>query len=110
MSKFREDSDYVFVNLFAEPAGRPLGYPAVHKLIGRIAGRTGIAFTAHMLRHTHATELIRAGVPVEVVARLLTHRSSTTTSQTYIHLDAADVREALTRAGAWNQAGNGDRR
>ena len=45
------DSDYVFVNLFAEPAGQPLGYPAVHKLIGRIAERTGIAFTAHMLRH-----------------------------------------------------------
>jgi hypothetical protein len=49
-------------------------------------------------------------VPVEVVARLLTHRSSTTTSQTYIHLDAADVREALTRAGVWNQAGKGDGR
>lgn len=49
-------------------------------------------------------------MPVEVVARLLTHRSSATTSQTYIHLDAADVREALTRAGAWNQAGKGDGR
>jgi integrase/recombinase XerD len=47
------DSGYVFVNLFAEPVGRPLGYPAVHKLIGRIAKRTGIAFTAHLLRHTH---------------------------------------------------------
>jgi integrase len=45
-------------------------------------------------------------VPIEVVARLLTHRSSTTTSQTYIHLDAADVREALVRAGVWDQAGN----
>jgi hypothetical protein len=44
-------------------------------------------------------------VPVEIVARLLTHRSSTTTSQTYIHLQAADVREALTRAGVWNDTG-----
>ena len=102
------DSDYVFVNLFAEPAGQPLGYPAVHRLIGRIAKRTGVAFTAHMLRHTHATELIRNGVPIEVVARLLTHRSSTTTSQTYIHLDAVDVREALTRSGVWDQAGKGN--
>jgi integrase len=102
------DSDYVFVNLFAEPVGQPLGYPAVHRLIGRIAKRTGVAFTAHMLRHTHATELIRNGVPIEVVARLLTHRSSTTTSQTYIHLDAVDVREALTRSGVWDQAGKGN--
>jgi hypothetical protein len=45
-------------------------------------------------------------VPIEIVARLLTHRSSTTTSQTYIHLDAADVREALVRAGVWDQAGS----
>ena len=100
------DSDYVFVNLFAGPVGQPLCYRTVHQLIGRIAERTGIAFTAHMLRHTHATEMIRSGVPIEVVARLLTHRSSTTTSQTYIHLDAADVREALTRAGVWDQGGN----
>ena len=49
------------------------------------------------------TELIRRGVPIEVVARLLTHRSSTTTTQTYIHLDAVDVREALTRAGVWQE-------
>ena len=54
-----------------------------------------------MLRHTHATDLIRAGVPIEVVARLLTHRSSTTTSSTYVHLDAADIRAALARAGVF---------
>ena len=50
--------------------------------------------------------MIRQGVPIEVVARLLTHRSSTTTtSQTYVHLDAADIREALRRAGAWQEEG-----
>jgi site-specific recombinase XerD len=49
--------------------------------------------------------MVRRGVPIEVVARLLTHRSSTTTSQTYVHLDAADIREALRRAGAWQEEG-----
>jgi integrase len=100
------DCDYVFVNLFGGRAGQPLGYQTVHRLAGRISARTGIAFTAHMLRHTHATELIRRGVPIEIVSRLLTHRSSTTTSQTYIHLDATDVRAALTRAGVWDESGN----
>jgi integrase/recombinase XerD len=99
------DSDYVFVNLFGGRIGQPLCYPAVHQLVGRIAARTGIAFTAHMLRHTRATELIRDGVPVEIVARLLTHRSSATTSQAYIHLEADDMRQALARAGAWDAAG-----
>ena len=95
------DSDYVFVNLFAEPYGAPLRYQAVHKLVGRLRARTGIDFTPHMLRHSHATDLLRQGVSVEVVAKLLGHRSSTTTSQTYLHLDAADLRAELERSGAW---------
>jgi len=97
------DSDYVFVNLFGGTIGAAMTYPALHQLIGRIAARTGISFTAHMLRHSHATAMVRQGVPVEVVARLLTHRSPATTSQTYVHLDAADIREALTRAGVWHK-------
>ena len=97
------DSDYVFVNLFGGRIGAAMTYPAVHQLISRIAARTGIVFTAHMLRHSHATGMVRRGVPTEVVARLLTHRSSTTTSQTYVHLDAADIREALRRSGVWQE-------
>jgi integrase/recombinase XerD len=93
------DSDYVFVNLWAEPHGQPLRYQAVHKLVARLRQRSGVTFTLHMLRHTHATALVRAGVPIEIVARLLTHRSSTTTSSTYVHLDITDIRAALSAAG-----------
>ena len=52
------DSDYVFVNLFGGRVGAAMTYPAVHQLIGRIAARTGIGFTAHMPRHSHATAMI----------------------------------------------------
>jgi integrase/recombinase XerD len=97
------DSDYVFVNLFTEPYGRPLRYQAVHQLVRRLRARTGIWFTPHMLRHSRATDLLRHGVGVDVVARLLTHRSSTTTSQTYIHLDVDDLRAELTRSEAWGK-------
>jgi integrase/recombinase XerD len=95
------DSDYVFVNLFAEPYGAPLRYQAVHKLACRLRQRSGVDFTLHMLRHTRATSLLRGGVDVEVVARLLGHRSSATTSQTYAHLGTDDLRAELTRSGAW---------
>jgi len=95
------DSDYVFVNLFAEPYGEPMNYDAVHKLVGRLRARTGIVFNLHMLRHSRATELLRNGVPLEVVSKLLTHRSTATTSGTYSHLDAEDLRAALVDAGAW---------
>ena len=97
------DSDYVFVNLFAEPYGAALRYQAVHQLVRRLRVRTGIDFNLHMLRHSHATDLLRHGVGIDVVARLLTHRSSTTTSQTYAHLETADLRAELVRAGFWNE-------
>src|SRR5664279_4246288 len=100
------ESDYVFVNLFAQPYGRPLRYQAVHQLIRTLRARTGIEFSLHMLRHSRATDLLRHGVGVDVVARLLTHRSSTTTSQTYIHLDVDDLRAELDRCGVW---ADGDR-
>jgi len=96
------DSDYVFVNLWGGRRGAPLTYATVDKLIARIRARTGVEFTAHMLRHTQATDLVRVGVPIEVVARFLTHRSSTTTSETYVHLDVVDIRRALQAAGVWS--------
>ena len=80
-----------------------LSYAAVHKLVEVLQARSGVAFTLHMLRHSRVTELIRSGMAVEVVAKLLTHSSSTTTSQTYVHLDAADIRAALQQAGVWER-------
>jgi integrase/recombinase XerD len=96
------DSDYVFVNLWAAPVGRPLRYQTVTKLVARLRGTTGIVFTPHLLRHARATELIRAGVPIEIVSKMLTHRSVTTTSETYLHLSVEDVRAELVRVGVWN--------
>jgi integrase len=93
------DSDYVFVNLFASPVGRPLGYSAVSGLVGRLRARTGISFSLHVLRHTAASEWIRSGVPIEVVSKLLTHANVTTTSGTYVHLGVEDLRAELGRAG-----------
>ncbi len=46
----------------------------------------------------------RAGVAIEVVSKLLTHRSVTTTSDAYVHLDVEDLRAELVRAGAWEPA------
>ena len=99
------DSDYVFINLFAEPVGAPLRYQAVDALVRRLRKQTGISFTPHTFRHTHATDLIRRGVPIEVVSKRLTHASVSTTSSAYVHLGAEDVRAELVRAGVWAEQG-----
>ncbi len=93
------DSDYVFINLFAEPRGQALSYPAAYDLVKRLRKRTGIDFDPHWCRHTYATRLLRDGVPVEVVSILLGHASITTTQAVYGHLSAEDARRALETAG-----------
>lgn len=93
------DSDYVFVNLWAEPRGHPLTYPAVYDLVRRLRRRTGIDFDPHWWRHTYATRLLRDGAPVEVVSKLLGHASITTTMSFYGHLSVEDARACLEQAG-----------
>jgi len=93
------DSDYVFVNLWAEPYGHPLSYPAVYDLVGRLRRATGVAFGPHMFRHTYATWLLRRGAGMETVKELLGHASVTTTIDTYGHLNVEDARRTLEAAG-----------
>lgn len=93
------DSDYVFVNLWADPVGAPLSYRSVYDQVSRIRKRTGITFSPHVFRHTYATRLLRRGVAVEVVSKLLGHASISTTGDTYSHLSIEDTRRALVAAG-----------
>jgi integrase/recombinase XerD len=93
------DSDYVFVNLWADPLGQAMSYPAVYDLVLRLRRRTGIDFDPHWLRHTAATRMLRDGVPIEVVSMLLGHTSVTTTLNIYGHLTAEDARRVLENAG-----------
>lgn len=51
----------------------------------------------HDLRHTTATLLIRAKVPMAHVQRILRHANITTTIDTYGHLDLGDLREGVEK-------------
>jgi site-specific recombinase XerD len=54
----------------------------------------GIKITAHRLRHTFATELVRGGADLESIRRLLGHASLETT-QRYLDVDADHLRGAV---------------
>jgi integrase/recombinase XerD len=93
------DSDYVFVNLWAEPRGHAWSYPAAYDLVTRLRATTGITFSPHWFRHTYATWLLRRGAGMETVKELLGHASVATTVDAYGHLTVEDARAVLAAAG-----------
>ncbi|MDM2174950.1 phage integrase family protein [Mycobacteroides abscessus subsp. abscessus] len=91
------DSDYVFVNLTRQPVGEPMSYSNAYQLVERIAANAGIdAVHPHVLRHTHATALARAGwTAPEIAARL--GQSHASSADVYIHLASDDLADRLRR-------------
>ena len=51
----------------------------------------------HDLRHTTATLLLKAGVPLATVQRILRHSDPAITSEIYGHLDVEDIRKGLNQ-------------
>lgn len=79
------DSDYVFVNLFAEPIGEPMKMGAADRLLRRLSTRAGLdrEVNAHSLRHAAGTRWTEEG-GIDVAKELLGH-SSIMSTQIYNH-------------------------
>ena len=92
-------SDYVFVNIGAGVIGAPMTYSNVNALVRRTRKKVGFHFTPHQFRHTFATQCRAAGVDMEVLSALLTHRSIATTIDIYSHLSPELVRQHLIDTG-----------
>lgn len=91
------DSDYVFVNIWESEPGTPMNYSTVTGLFKRLHKKTNIRVNPHLLRHTHATELIRAGMDMAYVQKRLGHTSVQTTINTYVHLTDNDMKSAYEK-------------
>lgn len=103
--------------MFCNRAGRFLNPESVSQLFGRIVARTDLArIRFHDLRHTHASLLVAAGVPIKVVSERLGHANIAFTMQTYQHVlpgmqaDAALSTERLAKPTPPSASGTGERR
>lgn len=94
-----DDADMVFVNLYHEPLGTPMTYRAAKGFFERLAKECGFPVRPHMLRHTAATNWVRAGVDLDVVQRLLGHHSLASTA-VYLHARDEDKRRAVEAVAA----------
>jgi integrase/recombinase XerD len=92
----------VFVSALAPY--RAMGSGAVSRVVFRAAKRAGLgAVSAHRLRHTAATELLRAGATLPEVGQVLRHRELISTA-IYAKVDDSSLR-ALARP--WPTTGSG---
>lgn len=92
------DTDHLFVVLKKNARdkhghatyGQPLNRHAVKAMFRHYSRKNQVALHAHMLRHTHATELIRADWDVSYVRKRLGHAHVEST-MVYVHLDDEDM-------------------
>jgi DNA-binding transcriptional MerR regulator len=79
--------------------GRPWSGAAVRSEFRRLAAQAGVRrrFAPHQLRHAHALELAREGVPLNIIQRQLGHANLGTTS---IYLQGIDPEEIIAAVRA----------
>ncbi len=93
-------SPYVFCN----ENGKPYTKEQVSVAFARAVKRAGIKdFRFHDLRHDFATYLVRSGVDLYRVQKLLNHKDQRMT-QRYAHLLIEDLREAISKFDSSNTA------
>lgn len=92
--------------VFTDALGRPLQPSAVSHAFRDAAERLGLPVRLHDLRHTAASLLLAAGVPLKVVSETLGHSSIAITADVYSHVtpdlkrEAADAMDRALSGGA----------
>lgn len=82
--------------LFLSNRRRRIGTDAVHHMVKKRlleAGLDSTQYSAHKLRHTAATLMLKSGVDVKTLQELLGHEHLNTT-EIYTHVDSEDLRTA----------------
>jgi integrase len=69
----------------------------LYKVCRRHAAALGVSTRFHDLRHTHASQLLRAGASIKVISERLDHASEAFTLRTYIHLLPGESRLAIRK-------------
>lgn len=72
--------------IFTQDNGKPIHPDSLTQYFKKLIAKTDLPqITIHSLRHTNATLLIAAGLPLRTVSSRLGHKSTTITSNIYIH-------------------------
>jgi site-specific recombinase XerD len=92
------DSQYVFVSLKGRLRGKPMTLAGLRSLFRHHRRKTTVVkANPHRFRHTFGADMIRAGVSVPALMRLMGH-SQIHTTMLYVHLSPQDVWQEFHQA------------
>ena len=92
LAEYHTGQGLLFTNLHGEPIGDHIFFKRWWAMAQKIyAGHAPNDFTAHIFRHTYASELVRNKVPPTTAMLLLGHKSLATTMGVYTHLGYTDI-------------------
>jgi integrase len=96
-----DEEGRVFMSLRRRPRGdyEPLTISGVQQLLRNLARDAGIKKRVHphLLRHSYATNFLKAGGDSVVLAKILGHSSLAMIQKHYAHLVVGDVHDAMLR-------------
>lgn len=75
---------------------RGLTLEGLRKIVERVRQASGVPFTAHMLRHSFITHLLRSEVPIHITKELAGHRDIATTLG-YLRVFDDDLRRGIRK-------------
>jgi len=80
-SRPRSNSRKLFLRCYAPLCGLDAGTGVIRGVLARACERAGVPYASpHRLRHSVATEMLRAGAPLSEIGQVLRHRSAATTA------------------------------
>jgi integrase/recombinase XerD len=78
--------------LWLNHLGGPMSDQLIRQMVRRYGKEAGMKVSPHELRHTFATQLVKNGAPVEMVAKMLGH-SDLKTVHRYARVAGVDLRK-----------------
>ena len=83
--------------LFVSVRGRQLDHCGVNAIVSQAGKRAGVTASAHRLRHSYATHLLRGGADIRAIQVLLGHASLCST-QVYLGVEVSDLARMIDRS------------
>lgn len=91
---YNNKHDFIFVDELGNPIPRSTIHNTMVQITERMYGE-GNHLSIHELRHTHASLLFQADVPLKAISSRLGHKDTNVTERVYTHLTEKYHEQAL---------------